>query len=302
MNDLAEALLRSNLAGSAAILVVLTLRPAARRWFGAEIAYALWAAPPTAAVAILIPARMAEEGAKAAPGLALGHGTTLILLASWLLGLVAAVVVLALGQAAFLRALKAGRAGPAVVGVICPRIVMPSGAELYTSEERAVVRAHEWEHIERRDPRARALMAIFQCLFWFNPLTHLAAHLARLDQELACDAAVIRRRPGIRALYARTLMKTQLAGAPLPFGCYWPARGRHPLETRVALLRAGGRTRGALGAVLVGAGILAVGGLAWMAQPPIPQPAPIADPEGSPAILVYLSRSGGAHSDDRNKP
>jgi beta-lactamase regulating signal transducer with metallopeptidase domain len=301
MNDVAAALLRSNLAASAAVLLVLALRPAARRWFGAETAYVLWAAPPTAAVAILIPGRMAEEGVKAAPGLAFDHEITLMLLAVWLIGLAAAALFLALGQAAFLRALKAGRAGPAVVGVICPRIVMPSSAELYTSEERAVVRAHEREHIERGDPRARAVMAAFQCLFWFNPLAHLAAHLARLDQELACDAAVLRRRPGIRALYARTLMKTQLAATPLPFGCYWPARGRHPLETRVALLRAGGRTRGALGSVEVGVGILAAAVVAWMAQPPIPQPAPIAEPAGETALLVYISRPGGSvRSDDRS--
>jgi beta-lactamase regulating signal transducer with metallopeptidase domain len=303
MTDLAQALLRSSLAASAAILAVLALRPAFRRWFGAETAYTLWAAPPMAAVGILVPGQMADEGAKAAPGLAFDHGLTLILLAVWLAGLAAAAIFLALGQAAFMRALKAGKAGPAVVGVICPRIVMPDGAELYTNEERSVVRAHEWEHIERGDPRARAVMAACQCLFWFNPLTHLAAYLARLDQELACDAAVMRRRPGIRALYARTLMKTQLAGAPLPFGCYWPARGRHPLEMRVALLRAGGRTRGALGSALVVAGVIAASGLAWMAQPPIPQPAPIADPPGETALLVYISRpNGDTRSDDRDRP
>jgi len=134
-----------------------------------------------------------------------------------------------------------------VVGVICPRIVMPRGDGLYTREERAVIRAHEQEHIERGDPRAQAVMALFQCLFWFNPLVHLAAHLTRLDQELACDAAVVRRRPAVSALYARTLLKTQLAATPLPFGCYWPARGRHPLETRVSLLRWAGRTRGSPG-------------------------------------------------------
>ena len=76
-------------------------------------------------------------------------------------------------------------------------------------------------------------MAAFQCLAWFNPQVHLAVHVARLDQELACDAAVMRRRPRERVLYAKTLLKTQLAGAPLPLGCYWPARGRHPLEVRV---------------------------------------------------------------------
>jgi beta-lactamase regulating signal transducer with metallopeptidase domain len=256
-----------------------------------------------AALAILIPGRLAEEGVTVAPGLDVGQGTGLALLAIWLVGFFIAVVFLWLEQAAFLRASKAGRAGPAVVGVICPRIVMPRDDRLYSSEERAVVRAHEWEHIERCDPRAQAVMAVFQCLFWFNPLAHLAVYLAKLDQELACDAAVVRRRPNIRALYARTLLKTQLAATRLPFGCYWPARGRHPLETRVALLRSACRAYGALGPVLVAAGVLAVGAAAWMAQPPIPQPFSAAPAESTPAILVYLSRGETiSRSTDRSAP
>jgi beta-lactamase regulating signal transducer with metallopeptidase domain len=116
--------------------------------------------------------------------------------------------------------------------------VLPADDGRYTAAERDLIRAHEREHVARKDPRAAALAALAQCLCWFNPLVHLAAHLMRLDQELACDEAVVRRRPAARALYARTLLKTQLAAQPLPFGCYWPARGPHPLEVRIALLKA----------------------------------------------------------------
>jgi beta-lactamase regulating signal transducer with metallopeptidase domain len=64
----------------------------------------------------------------------------------------------------------------------------------------------------------------------------------RLDQELACDAAVMARRPGSRRRYAETLLKTQIllktrgAALALPLGCRWVARGRHPLETRITAL------------------------------------------------------------------
>jgi beta-lactamase regulating signal transducer with metallopeptidase domain len=47
----------------------------------------------------------------------------------------------------------------------------------------------------------------------------------------------VRARPAARALYGHTLLKTQLAATPLPFGCYWPARGLHPLEVRIGLLK-----------------------------------------------------------------
>jgi beta-lactamase regulating signal transducer with metallopeptidase domain len=145
--------------------------------------------------------------------------------------------VFALAQARFMAELAAGRAGPAVVGLISPRIVMPADDGAYSPQERELIRAHERAHVARKDPRAVAFVALAQCACWFNPFVHLAAHLLRLDQELACDAAVVLSRPRSRALYARTLLKTQLAAAPLPFGCYWPARGAHPLEVRVALLK-----------------------------------------------------------------
>jgi beta-lactamase regulating signal transducer with metallopeptidase domain len=301
MSDLVLALLRANLAASAAILAVLALRPMVRRGFGSESACWLWAAPPIVAIASLLPGRIAEEGAKLARGPELGHDVALALFIVWLVGVTATAISHGLGQAAFFRALKAGRAGPAVAGVICPRIVMPTQAGFYSDEERAVVRAHEWEHIARQDPRGRAVMAILQCLGWFNPLVHLAVHLARLDQELACDAAVVRRRPSLRALYARTLLKTQLATAPLPFGCHWPARGRHPLVTRIALLRSvgGERFAGALGPVMIAAGVMAGGLGVWMAQPPIPPLPPEASAPGAPAILAYIVPPEPARATDR---
>jgi beta-lactamase regulating signal transducer with metallopeptidase domain len=113
-------------------------------------------------------------------------------------------------------------------------------------------------------------MVVLQCLAWFNPLVHLAAHLARLDQELACDAAVLRRHPKARALYAKTLLKTQLAGAALPLGCYWTARGRHPLEVRVAQLARPSDDASLAGPILIITTAILAAALAWAAEPPLP--------------------------------
>jgi beta-lactamase regulating signal transducer with metallopeptidase domain len=155
-----------------------------------------------------------------------------------------------------------------VVGVVNPRIVMPADDGSYTAAERELIRAHERQHIARSDPRAGALAVLGQTLFWFNPLVHVAAHVMRLDQELACDAAVLRRRPKDRALYAKTLLKTQLAAQPLPFGCYWPARGAHPLEVRVGLLKTPVRYEGLVGHLLIALSVAVVGVAAWNVQPP----------------------------------
>jgi bla regulator protein blaR1 len=70
-------------------------------------------------------------------------------------------------------------------------------------------------------------------LFWFNPLVYWAWSRFRFDQEVACDAAVIRKAKVSRRRYARALARTHLrASGAIAFG--W--RRRHPLIERIALL------------------------------------------------------------------
>ncbi|WP_332768609.1 M56 family metallopeptidase [Phenylobacterium sp.] len=274
MTELFADLLRANLAASLAIVLVLALRLPARRVFGAEIAYRLWLIAPLAYVANLIPAAEATDaaGLPAATFTALTPSTPLAVQV-WIAGAAAVLAPMALGQQRFLNRAKAGAAGPAVVGIISPRIVTPADHEArFTPEERALVRAHERAHIDRGDPRVNAGVALAQAVNWFNPLIHLAAYFVRLDQELACDATVMARRPGERRRYAETMLKTQLGTTPLPFGCYWPAPSRHPLEARIDMLKQPRpsvvRTMIGVGAVLALSGAAGFG--AWASQPPAP--------------------------------
>lgn len=227
-----------NLALAAAVLAVALARLPARRFFGPGTACQLWLIPPVAGLiaTALVFTPADSDSASAAASVRLPQLFSL-LLPVWALGALTMAAVFATAQARFLAQVRAGRGGPAVVGFIAPRVVLPADDGRYSADERELIRAHERAHVARKDPRGAAFAALFQCLFWFNPFAHLAAYLVRLDQELACDAAVVMNRPGARALYARTLLKTQLAGAPLPFGCYWPARSQHPLELRIASLK-----------------------------------------------------------------
>ena len=52
-------------------------------------------------------------------------------------------------------------------------------------------------------------------------------------------------------------------------GCYWPARGQHPLEVRVGLLKAAERNDSVVGPVLMATAAVAAGIMSWLAQPPI---------------------------------
>jgi beta-lactamase regulating signal transducer with metallopeptidase domain len=236
---LVAALLLINLVGGATVLLVAIARLLARRAFGPAAAYWLWLIPPLAMAATLLVVFTPSQTDHWSPAAIVAILIPWLgrLAPVWALGVVGLGALFALAQARFMTEVRAGRAGPAVVGLISPRVVLPTDDGRYTPEERELIRAHERAHVARKDPRGAALVALFQCLCWFNPIAHLAAYLVRLDQELACDAAVMMSRPEARGLYARTLLKTQLASAPLPLGCYWPARGTHPLEVRIGLLK-----------------------------------------------------------------
>jgi len=274
------ALIRANLCASAAIFVVMLLRTPARRLFGPRNAYALWLAVPAAMLGSVFAASTATDSdgtplmtaPSAGPWLD-SHDHAVGVLAVWLFGVVAALGMVAWSQHRFMAAARAGRAGPAVTGIVHARLIAPSDfAQRFTPEERRLVRAHERVHIDRLDVRANAWAVLVQCLGWFNPFLHLAAHAMRLDQELACDAAVIARLPRERRRYAETLLKSHLDRRPLPLGCHWRARGVHPLEARIAML-AQPAPSGAwqdIGAAVLTAIAIAALGLAWALQPPQP--------------------------------
>ena len=276
-----------NLAAGLAILLVLPLRRPARALFGAETAYLLWLLPVAAGLAALLPARAAEPGVAAAHRFMMSGDHAAFLGRLWAVGALLALALLAWSQARFMARARSGEAGPAVVGVFSPRMIVPRDYQArFTEAERAVIRAHERAHIERQDPRANAAMALIQCLAWFNPLVHLAIREARLDQELACDARVMGRLSRARGLYARTLLKTQLDARVLPLGCHWPAATPHPLEERVAMLARPQPSlhRTAMGVALMAAMSLSVGAGAWSTQPEGP-PRPVVSPVKWPVVI-----------------
>jgi beta-lactamase regulating signal transducer with metallopeptidase domain len=271
-SEILTALARSNLAAAAAILAVAVMRPWLRRFAGAGVAYAAWLVVPLAAVASLAPARsvvtiIARRSTAPAP---LPHGLPSpmaaapsmseallritwqdALLGVWLFGAAIGVAWLLWRQHRFLVGIGPVRrdgavlraqhsmAGPAVVGVFAPKILTPADFDQrFSPREQEVVLAHERTHIAKGDPGINALVLLWQCLNWFNPLAHLGARLLRLDQEFACDAAVLRRFPNARRSYAEAMLKAQTAAMALPLGCYWPATATLALEQRLLMLKA----------------------------------------------------------------
>ena len=254
---LLAALLRINLVASAAILLVLLLRPWVLRWLGARVAYWLWLVVPIAAAASFVPPRErvvvvprpevvmvapeSTDATAAAPATVEGPPAPVaatpfvslpaladVLVAVWLLG----TGLLLVRSIVSTRRLAADPSvGPALVGVLRPKLVLPADFETrFDAQERALILAHEAVHRVSGHTVVNGLVEVARCASWFNPLVHLAAIRIRADQELACDAAVIAARPAERRAYAQALLKTQIAPAFLPLGCTWTS----PSAKRIA--------------------------------------------------------------------
>ena len=220
-----RTLARAELVVSLAILLVFAMRAPARRLIGAELAYRLWMLPLAAALSSLFPTL--DEFRRGGAAL---HGSMQIaapergLAELWAAGALVFALTLVAAEARFRLRARAGLAGPAVIGFGWHRLVTPADFRTrFTAAERALIRRHERAHMDRRDPLANLLIGVLQTVSWFNPLVHLAAGAARLDQELACDEAAIAGRPDLRR--------------PLRRGAFESPALRPPLALRLRLLR-----------------------------------------------------------------
>lgn len=295
--DLFVALCETTAAGSAAILLVLALRLPLRRMFGAGIAHVVWAVVPLAMLSVLLPAAQVPVLTMSAIAMPADVSTLLvddmphasIDSARWLLivagcGALASALWMTVQQHRFVRALgRLAAAGngvfiaettdglPAVMGLLRPRIVLPADVmQRYDATQRDLMLAHERAHIARGDLLANAFAAALRCLFWFNPLVHVAARRFRDDQELACDAHVMHRHPQARRAYGEAMLKTQLAHGVLPLGCHWAQA--HPLRERIEMLKQPmpSLRRRMLGGAVATALSFFIGYAAWAAQPSQP--------------------------------
>ncbi|MBO4636566.1 MAG: peptidase M56 BlaR1 [Clostridiales bacterium] len=78
--------------------------------------------------------------------------------------------------------------GPAVYGIIRPRIILPSSLE--ASDIRYIF-AHERTHIRRGDNLWRLLGFLAAAVHWFNPLSWVFLKVFLGDLELACDEQAV---------------------------------------------------------------------------------------------------------------
>lgn len=294
-NALLSSLGSATVASSCSIWLTLLLRKSLRTHFGPSLAYFLWLLVPTSLLALVLPApstglrvvfpvslsmtSLTSHVALASTSASLDLDWVTWLVCAWGIGGLLFCARLVHQQRQFIASLggltpsdgvllASSFAGcPVVFGVVRPQVVVPSDFAIrYAPAEQALILAHERMHIRRGDLVVNALWAVARCVFWFNPLVHIAGRRIRFDQELACDADVMRTHPRSAKPYANAMLRTQLVNEPLPLGCRWPSI--HPLKERIMLLKqppARGPRR-VIGQTFVGICVLTLGYATWAAQ------------------------------------
>ena len=280
-NDILQWLIHVTLLSSVTSIVILLLRRPARQLFGANIAYQLWSIFPLALLAPLIPliphsAVLESIPAVAQPLIQFMQSSApaihtaetrlpLLITLAWMAGCFITVNWFWRQHLTFMRALgnitpldgiyhaENIHIGPALVGVWHAKIIVPADFSLrYTQEEKELILTHERKHLARGDVYANILCACVQCLFWFNPLIRISANRFRVDQELACDAAVIAQHPKRRRTYAEAILKTQITMPQSVIGCH--LQSHQPLKERIMQLQKASpnQIKKSIGTVLLG--------------------------------------------------
>lgn len=297
------------IATSLLMAAVLILRSTVRRMFGAGAAYALWLVPalrlvlpPLDQSSPVLPTAGAIEivgvAATAAPAEAIPW-----LIATWAAGAACFAIWHMSGYQRFLRRALNGAiprgdgvfataavAGPAAIGLMVPRILIPLDFDdRFSPAERALAIAHERMHHARGDLWAIAAALAMLCLHWFNPLAWAAHRAFRSDQELSCDAAVIGRAGAEqRAVYAAAMVKSAWGAAP-PFTCPMSRTGN--LLRRLKMVKTHGSSRLARVGGMMTVGAVAMSGLMLTATNGI---AAQATGEARTVVIKRLNGTGAA--------
>lgn len=155
--------------------------------------------------------------------------------------------------------------GPALLGALRPRLLLPLDFQTrHTLPEQDLILQHELAHQAHRDGCWNLVSEVLAAVLWFHPLLPFALRRFRLDQEVACDCAVLSRHPHVAGAYGRALLNTHSADA-VGIATHWLEKPK--LKERMTMLKlhsmSSGRRR--LGFVCV---LALVVGTAWAAQNP----------------------------------
>ncbi len=272
--------------------LVLIVRKPVAHFFGAHIAYLLWALPlarlfmPTltlkapppietgeaaAATPLLSEIAMAVPSEAAAISALASIDWMMIALVVWLGG--AGMLFISklaayfqfredivsdgrlVGHHGRIKILEtAAVGGPLAFGLFEKYIAVPTNFfRDYAPRERELALEHEIAHHESGDLAANFIGLLILSIHWFNPVAWLAWIAFRQDQETACDARILNNNGReLRAVYGRTIAKS-VSGHKL--GLASPLNQKNKIKDRLKMLGQKEKStfRKRAGALMVGA-------------------------------------------------
>ncbi len=164
------------------------------------------------------------------PGDSMLHSLDDVLLMGWVVVSALLVVVALAGAARFAwrrrgwehgtllgrRVLWTRDSGPAVVGLVTSRIVVPEWVAGAGRARQELVLTHEEEHLAAHDVQVRFLAALLLFACPWNPALWVQYHRLGLAVELDCDRRVMDRWPQRRRLYGDLLLRVGTGGRAVP--------------------------------------------------------------------------------------
>jgi beta-lactamase regulating signal transducer with metallopeptidase domain/DUF4097 and DUF4098 domain-containing protein YvlB len=164
---------------------------------------------------------------------------------------------------------------PMTWGLTRPVILLPAGAEEWSTERRRVVLLHELAHIRRLDCLSQFVVQVTCALHWFNPAVWWAASKMRAERERACDDAVLHfgTRPSSYASHLLEIARSVRSRIAVPVGAVAMAR-QSELEGRLVAILEPTRKRGSLNTArsILAAGVMVAVLLPLAAFTPVTHP------------------------------
>ncbi|HET6725638.1 MAG TPA: TonB family protein [Gammaproteobacteria bacterium] len=261
MTPLLNWLAGMSLSAGLVLLLIFCLRKPLARWLGAEYAYYLWLLVPLHVLGnLLLPKTIGVAPIDlpltliATPGTAVaqsaGSPTAVWLLSGmWIVGAAYCLARLLLELIALRRLVRQSRPAtsdalsptgpsdipvgfstaistPVAAGWLKPLLLLPEDfTRRYSSEEQTLIVSHEKTHMQRRDNLCNLLARLIGCVFWFHPLFIVAQRCYRFDQEIACDALVLRQcHSHERQVYGHALVKSAVRRPAVAVVSPWQSR------------------------------------------------------------------------------
>lgn len=154
--------------------------------------------------------------------------------------------------------------GPVLSGIFKPVLVIPEGFHSqFSARQQQLMINHELVHYHRGDNFYNLLALLFVAVFWFNPLTWLAYRAFRRNQELACDATVLKDST-IKDQISYSKALVQCAEHSLhSFSIYSPYGEKHTMFKRIKNIQSPAKIRPALISLSIALGSILLAGVAF---------------------------------------